>query len=122
MSPTSRHLVHELVVPATAEFVATTRIFIGGVAGAVTDDPDLVDDLKLATSELVTAMVESGVAHDVRLVVTIESLQLVVQLAPWPANVESDGFGALDIVDALFPGTAVADGAVLVPVALGDHA
>lgn len=122
MSPTSRHLVHELVIPATAEFVATARIFIGGVAATVTDDPALVDDLKLATSELVTAVVESGSAGAVRLVATIESSQLIVQLTPWPANVETDDFGALDIVDALFPGTAVEDGAVLVPVPLGEDA
>lgn len=122
MSPTSRRLVHELVIPATAEFVATARVFIGGVAATVADDPALVDDLKLATSELVTAVVESGSAHTVRLVATIESLQLTVQLTPWPANVRTDDFGALDIVDALFPGTAVADGAVLVPVPLVEHA
>lgn len=122
MSPTSRHLVHELVIPATADFVATARIFIGGVATAATDDAALVDDLKLATSELVTAVVESGSAGTVRLVATIERSQLILRLTPWPSIVDTDEFGALDIVDALFPGTAVEDGAVVVPVPLGEHA
>ncbi|HSJ72074.1 MAG TPA: hypothetical protein VLA29_10580 [Acidimicrobiia bacterium] len=122
MSPTSRNLVHELVIPCTAEFVATARIFIGGVAATVTDDAALVDDLKLATSELVTAVVESRSADTLRLVATIEGSQLTVQLTPWSASFAIDDFGALDIVDALFPGTAVEDGSVLVPVPLGDHA
>lgn len=121
ISPTPRRRVFRLTVPASPEFVATARLFVYGVAAAAIGDEDVTDDLKLAVSELVTAIVTHHSGDDVTVTATLEDHRLVVEVTPWPGDMEREDFGPLDIVDALFPGTASADGAVRVPVDLGDR-
>ena len=122
MSPTSGPLVHELAIPAASDFIATTRLFVSGVAGIVTSDEELVEDLKLAVSEIVTAIVEYGGIGVVTVTVATGSSQLRVDVAPWPSDIPGEPLGPLDIVDALFPGAESADGVVRLVAILEGHA
>jgi anti-sigma regulatory factor (Ser/Thr protein kinase) len=116
--PASRHPVHELTIPAAATFIATARIFAGAVAAVARLDQDVVDDLKLAVSEVVTAIVERGETREVAVSTLIEPARLVVRIGPWSGE-DPGEFGALDIVDALFPGAAAGDGVIAFAASTG---
>ena len=113
---------YELVVPATGPHVATSRMFMIGVANVAGCDEDVVADVKLAVSEMVTAIVEDGAASEIRVTATISPGRLSIRIAPWPDHIDVEDLGVLDIVDVLFPGTAADDGAVVIPVDLGHDA
>jgi hypothetical protein len=106
---------YKLVVPAQPVYVATARLFIAGTAAVAGLDQEIVDDAKLAVSEIATAIVASGAADD--LVVQVRTIPqgLELEIGPWPGQVATDDLGAIDLVDVLFPGTW-ADGVVHIQI------
>lgn len=95
----------ELVVPASPGHVATARLFAATVARALGADEDTVEDLKLAVSEIVTAVVVNRHSEEVRVVAVDGTGRLTVAVGPIEPNDLTDDqlIDPADIVLALFP-------------------
>ncbi len=109
---------YRLVVPATASHVASARLFVAAVVAAAGVDEDVVDDLRLAVSDLVGEIVAEGTAGEVTL--EVSPAAGTVTIRPWGAVVPEQDFGALEITTALFPASRVEGDAVVVDLADDD--
>jgi hypothetical protein len=113
----------ELIVPASPGHGATVRLFAATVGRALGADEDAVEDLKLAVSEIATAVVVNRRSDEVRVVAVGESGRLTVAVGPVePGDLTDDGsVDPADIVLALFPDATrdEATSSILVPFDLG---
>jgi hypothetical protein len=114
---------YEVSFPATPAQVGLARLFIAAVLrGADLGEHagPIVDDAKLAVSELVTALVEGGSVERVTVRAWIGASPGFT-VGPWVDPSQESDFGPYAIVEALFPGAHVLDDHVLVPVAAEPH-
>jgi len=111
--------VYRLVVPAAAAFIATTRIFVAGVATIAGFDRELVDDAKLAVSEVAAAIIAHTDAAEVVVSARLEPGGLDLQIGPWSEQPESDDLDTIELVDVLFPGVTESD-VVTIRIAQND--
>jgi Histidine kinase-like ATPase domain len=95
-----------LTVPAEAGYVATIRLFAAAVARAAGADEEVVEDVKLAVSELSTAIVV-GEDHDaVEVTAILDGTTLEFVVGPLlPGDLVDGAIDPVDIVLALFPET-----------------
>ncbi|HEX2367918.1 MAG TPA: ATP-binding protein [Acidimicrobiia bacterium] len=101
-------------VPGAPRYVATLRLFVGGLARQAGCDDEGVADLKLAVSELATAVVEAG-SEVIEVTADLDGDGLVVRLpsaAPRPDQL----FDPVEIARALVDGCSVANGEVILTV------
>lgn len=87
--------------PAIPESLALARMFVATTARVFGLDEELVADLKLAASELVSL----AVASDPPTTFTIEFTATTVAFSPVAPQVPSDEIDPLSVVVALFPDT-----------------
>ncbi len=107
----------ELRIPPDPKHLSTARLFISSLARVIGLD-DLVDDLRLAVSEAVSAAILSGSAEEIVVVGAIAPDGLTVAVKPLAEGVRSDDrFDVGSIVSALFDGARYEDGGIVIPVA-----
>lgn len=114
-------LPFELTVPAEPAHLATVRLFVASVARSVGADDEVVDDLRLAVSELATAIATRPGSDVVHVSATAEADTLIVEVGPVMPDDRVDGaIDPVDIVLGLFPGTVrhPGDATVRLPVPL----
>jgi len=110
-----------LTVASLPHHVATMRLFVSAVARVTGLDVETVDDAKLAVSELATAIVEAGEAEYITLRATPVEGRLTLVIGPWREGLgEKEEFGALEIAQALFSGTSVGGGFVVLAIEPSD--
>jgi hypothetical protein len=96
----------ELSVPATAGHVATVRMFAAAVARAGDADEETVEDLRLAISEVVTAIVTGASRPNVEVTAVLHDSLLEFVVGPLlPGDLVDGAIDPVDIVLGLFPDT-----------------
>lgn len=108
-----------LTIPPRAEYVATARLFAATVARVLELDETLVEDLKLATSELVSLAILGGT--DAPVVVTVVPHEpMTLSVTPVDPSAYSGPAVAapVDIVGAVFSEVEIASGGVTVTFGL----
>lgn len=110
----------KLTVPTRPEHVATARLFIASLGRTLGLHAEVIDDLRLAVSEAVTAAVVSAQSNDVTVSGTIGPEGVSVRVGPLSESNATGGTPtgqpSLDlgsVVSALFP-TAAFEGDTLV--------
>lgn len=115
-----------LEAPAGSHTVEWVRAYATALSTALGADPDVAADVRLAISELVSAIDATGDEGTITLECRPEESALVFQLAPWTdgdhADEAGDGLEALDIAGALFEEVVVESSRVLLRVPLGEGA
>jgi len=108
-------------VASLPHHVATVRLFVSAVARSAGLDVETIDDAKLAASEIATAIITAGDLPYITVQATPVPGHLKLVLGPWRDGLgEDEDFGPLEIVKALFEGTTVDGGFIVLPiVALG---
>ncbi len=104
----------KLVVPSSPDHVATARLFVASLGRTLGLHPEVIDDLRLAVSEAVTAAVLSARSPDVIVSGTIGPEGVLVRVGPLSETRTVDERNPTDqpsldlgsIVRALFPGAA----------------
>ncbi len=111
---------YRLTIPPRAEFVATARLFAATVARVFEVQDTTVEDLKLATSELVSLAILNG--NDAPIVITITPGHPMT-LSVGPLGVPSrspatPSVAPLDVVHAVFSDVSVVADAVTITFGL----
>lgn len=76
-------------VTARPEHIPWVRAFVAAVAAACGLEPDTVDDVKLAVSELVSHVVETRPGGELRVRLRVVSSRLELAVRPWTTADES---------------------------------
>lgn len=93
----------ELIVPAAPGHVATARLFAATVARTLGAEEETVEDLKLAVSEVATAVVVNRRSDEVRVVVIGDNGRLTFAVGPVEmGDLTDSAIDPADIVLALF--------------------
>ena len=98
---------YRLVVSAKASSVAAARLFVGVVARTAGSDEELIEDLKLAVSEALTAAVLDKSAEELSVSMDPRTHTLVV--APVMEHALSQDSLAMIVISELFSEAVVAD-------------
>lgn len=107
----------ELRLPPSAEHVATARLFTASIARAIDMTEDQVDDVRLATSEAVTAAIVAGGASEIVIAGEVTEQGLILRVSPLEQDVLSaDHIDVESIIVSLFPNTHFDDGALVIPI------
>ncbi len=125
MSPTERTPHFELRVPAEAGHLATVRLFCATIARTLGADEEVVEDLKLAISEVVTAIVVNAKTDHVHVEADAHNESLHLVLGPVTADDLVDGsIDPIDVVLAVFPEAErrAESSTVMIPVPLSNGA
>jgi hypothetical protein len=64
-----------VTIPSDSRFVALARLTAAGLGAEIDFDLDTIDDLRMATNELVAVMVEWAIDHDVATVTLTFTLE-----------------------------------------------
>ncbi len=111
-----------LVIPSHASHVSTARLFISSFGRTLGLHPEVIEDLRLAVSEAVTAAVLAGQVETVTLSGQVDAGGVTLRIEPLSQPVsmasQSDGptfeFGS--IVRALFAEAFFDDQGLVIPV------
>lgn len=105
-----------LTVPSTPANLATARLFTVAVARTLGFDEELVADMRLATSELATIVVEAGTEGSMSVTIDVHASPPTLTVAPIDLAGAAPTFpNPIDIVAAVFPSTRIeADGRVII--------
>lgn len=114
----------KLVVPSSPDHVATARLFIASLGRTLGLNAEVIDDLRLAVSEAVTASVISALSSEVTVSGTIGRDGVSVRVGPL-SDTNSVGEATHagqprlklgSIVRALFPDAAFEGDTLVIPV------
>lgn len=115
----------KLIVPSGPEHVATARLFIASLGRTLSLHPEVIDDLRLAVSEAVTAAVLFAKGREVTISGTIGATGVQVQVKPLSdqdraraefVRADEPSLELGSIVRALFPNAAFEGDALVIPV------
>lgn len=74
----------KIVIPAKSEYVSLVRLAIGGLIRNITDDEELIEDIKLAISEVcnnVVLQTNSGKPSTLDLAINISSDEICIDIS-----------------------------------------
>lgn len=109
-----------LDVAARPEHIATARLFVSVVARTFELPEAQVEDLKLAASEVATAIILAGRHDTINVMVSASPTEYEVAIGPVAASdltLAAVGPDPVAVVEAIFPGVELRDGAVRFAVA-----
>ncbi len=109
-----------LELSAFKEWVPAVRVFAAAVAAAHSASPDEVSDVKLAVSEIASAIVTATPGVSLELRVQVEGGRLTFSVGPWSGAGPSDELNPWDIVTALFESAHIDGGRAMFSVAVSE--
>lgn len=93
-----------LEVPTTPSLLSTVRLFVSSAARVAGLGDNATNDLKLAVSEVASAIIASGHHGTLTVEVAIDASGLSIEVSPLsPEDLTGDQLHPGDIVRALFP-------------------
>lgn len=102
MGETSRY---QLTLPANPESISLARLFTATVLRTLGAEEALVEDAKLAVSELCSMAIVGSADSEIQITATASETGATISVAPFSHPSTAENVERLDIVTALFPST-----------------